>query len=390
MSWANSRAPPPPERVRSFLQHGLSLGRYTAHEGVHAPRLCVACTVINLLVMLVEFGANGWRVEPLGSNWSVGVSAETLVALGAKVTSHIVWRGEWWRLLTASWLHGGLLHLALNLGLLWQLGAPLERAYGWRVAPLYLLSGVYGVVTSALLLPAVVSVGASASCFGLVGAFWGELAINYVATDCSLRGTKVGMLVLFTAASLISGISPVVDNFMHLIGFLTGFLLALVLQARPRGTEVLTPHATHPVAQRAAAPGGMRPVVARHSLAPARAVTRAGGSLFAREWCGGSHRALHVRQRSLRGAGLLLLLVETCFIFAAMGELAGRRTESRAVCRWCSVLNCAPISWWDCSVYEVSLDDVGQSLSTPSLPEDPQNQTAPEPSTTQGARSIGA
>ena len=162
------------------------------HEGVHAPRFCVACIVVNLLVMLVEFRANGWRVEPLGSNWSVGVSAETLVGMGAKVTSRIVWRREWWRLLTASWLHGGLLHLALNLALLWQLGAPLERAYGpWAVAPLYLISGVYGVVTSALLLPAVVSVGASASCFGLVGAFWGELAINYVAIDCSLRGTKV-------------------------------------------------------------------------------------------------------------------------------------------------------------------------------------------------------
>ena len=77
-----------------------------------------------------------------------------------------------------------------------------------------------------------VSVGASASCFGLVGAFWGELVINYVATDCSLRGTKVGTLVLFTLASLISGISPVVDNFMHLVGFLTGFLIALVIQAR--------------------------------------------------------------------------------------------------------------------------------------------------------------
>ena len=39
------------------------------------------------------------------------------------------------------------------------------------------------------------------------------------------------MLVLFTLASLVSGISPVVDNFMHIVGFLTGFLLALVLQA---------------------------------------------------------------------------------------------------------------------------------------------------------------
>ena len=161
-----SSPPPAWHRSRSFLQHGFSgrssggggslLGRCRAGEGVHFPSFCVACVVTNVLVMLVEFSANGWRVEPLGINWSVGVSAETLVEMGAKVTSRIVWRREWWRLLTASWLHGGLFHLGLNLALLWQLGAPLERAYGaWAIAPLYLTSGVYGVVTSALLLPAV-------------------------------------------------------------------------------------------------------------------------------------------------------------------------------------------------------------------------------------------
>ena len=160
-----SSPPPAWHSSRSFLQHGFSgrssggggslLGR-CREEGVHFPSFCVACVVTNVLVMLVEFSANGWRVEPLGINWSVGVSAETLVGMGAKVTSRIVWRREWWRLLTASWLHGGLFHLGLNLALLWQLGAPLERAYGaWAIAPLYLISGVYGVVTSALLLPAV-------------------------------------------------------------------------------------------------------------------------------------------------------------------------------------------------------------------------------------------
>ena len=121
-------------------------------------------------------------------------------------------------------------------------------------------------------------------------------------------------------------------------------------------------------------------------------VTRAGGTFLAREWCGGKerdHRALHVRQRCLRGAGLLLLLVESGLILAAVTELADRRTEGRAVCRWCSVLNCAPLaSWWDCSLYEVSLDDLGQPPTTPApLPEGARNQTAPEPNATQGAYS---
>lgn len=92
--------PAPPERVRSFLQHGFGRIRAAGNEGVHAPRFCVACVVANLLMMLVEFGVNGWRIEPLSTNWSIGVSAETLVRLGAKVTSYIVWRGEWW---CAAW-----------------------------------------------------------------------------------------------------------------------------------------------------------------------------------------------------------------------------------------------------------------------------------------------
>ena len=92
--------PAPPERVRSFLQHGFGRIRAAGNEGVHAPRFCVACVAANLLMMLVEFGVNGWRIEPLSTNWSVGVSAETLVRLGAKVTSYIVWRGEWW---CAAW-----------------------------------------------------------------------------------------------------------------------------------------------------------------------------------------------------------------------------------------------------------------------------------------------
>mgnify|MGYP007045244758 CR=1 FL=1 len=70
------------------------------------------------------------------------------------------------------------------------------------------------VVTAlALLLPAVVSVGASASCIGLVGAFWGELCTNYVAAHGSLEGARIGTLAAFTAMSLVTGVSPVVAKF---------------------------------------------------------------------------------------------------------------------------------------------------------------------------------
>jgi len=379
----------PPERTRSFLQHGFgSLGQMTrpvaAREGLHAPRFCAASIALNVVMMLVAFDANEWRVEALSNNPSIGVSAETLVRLGAKHTGRIIWRSEWWRLLTASWLHGGLVHLLLNVTLIWQLGSPLERAYGSRaIALTYLLSGLCGVAASALLLPAVVSVGASASCFGLVGAFWGELCTNYVAAHGSLEGARIGTLAAFTATSLVTGVSPVVDNFMHGVGFVTGLLLALVIQPRPRATAAPAtfvgavppppgppPAAPPPPGRPPAPPPGASQGSAMHAGSWQDVASAADVSL-SREWCGSSRRALHPRQRSLREASLLLLLVEGCLVLTAFAELADphQTPDARAGCSWCRALNCAPISWWDCSVFETSLAEVYASMQpSPTLP----------------------
>ena len=355
-----------------------------AREGLHAPRFCAVSIILNVVMMLVAFGENDWGVESLSKNPSIGVSAETLVTLGAKHTGRIIWRSEWWRLLTASWLHGGLVHLILNVALIWQLGTPLERAYGSRaIALTYLLSGLCGVAASALLLPAVVSVGASASCFGLVGAFWGELCTNYVAVHGSLEGARIGTLAAFTVLSLITGVSPVVDNFMHGVGFVTGLLLALVLQPRPRataapatlvGAAVPPPHGPPPVTP----PPGRPPAPpAGASLSSAmrtgswQEVAGAADVSLSREWCGSSRRALHPRQRSLREASLLLLLVEACLVLTAFAELADpdQTPDARAGCSWCQALNCAPLPFWDCSNFETSLAEVYASMQpSPTLP----------------------
>jgi membrane associated rhomboid family serine protease len=79
--------------------------------------------------------------------------------------------GEWWRLFTGGFLHGGLLHLGFNMLVLWLLGSQLERALGWpRFVTLYmasLLAGSFGVM---LLDPTAMTVGASGAIFGLMGA----------------------------------------------------------------------------------------------------------------------------------------------------------------------------------------------------------------------------
>ena len=113
-----------------------------------------------------------------------------MVRSGGKLDRLIFDEGEWWRVLSCNWLHGGLLHFAMNMFALRNLGVPLERCFGsWRVGVLYLLSGIFGTMVSVIFLPEVLSVGASASVFGLIGACWADVALNFCARG-SLRGVK--------------------------------------------------------------------------------------------------------------------------------------------------------------------------------------------------------
>ena len=78
--------------------------------------------------------------------------------------------GHWWRLVTAGFLHGGLLHIFMNSWVLFSVGAQVEETYGTaRFLVLYFVSNVLGSMPSTLFSP-VLSIGASAALFGLIGA----------------------------------------------------------------------------------------------------------------------------------------------------------------------------------------------------------------------------
>lgn len=79
--------------------------------------------------------------------------------------------GEWWRLVTAAFLHYGPLHLGMNMLAVWWFGGPLEQALGRvRFLLLYLVSGVAGSAGAILYSPNSVTVGASGAIFGILGA----------------------------------------------------------------------------------------------------------------------------------------------------------------------------------------------------------------------------
>lgn len=131
------------------------------------------------------------------------------------------------RIITCNWLHAGLFHLLLNMSAVSNMGVSLERRFGfWRVGTLYVLSGLFGAMVSVVFLPGVLSVGASASVFGLVGAVWADVILNYCAR-CTLQGSGFCCLLLLTVLNLCFGLTPFVDNFMHVGGFVAGLIIGL-------------------------------------------------------------------------------------------------------------------------------------------------------------------
>ena len=139
--------------------------------------------------------------------------------------------GELYRLITAAFLHAGLLHLALNMFALASLGPVLESALGRsRFLVLYLLSALGGSTLSFLLAePNTVGVGASGAIFGLFGAF-------YVVAR-RLGGDTRSILTLLVINLVITFAVPIIDWRAHLGGLVTGALVAAAFAFAPRGAR---------------------------------------------------------------------------------------------------------------------------------------------------------
>ena len=141
--------------------------------------------------------------------------------------------GEWYRLITAAFLHGGLLHIAFNMYVLWVLGPSLERVLGHaRFIILYLMAALGGSVTSYVFSPInTVSVGASGAIFGVMA------AILVVGRRYRQDMNQVAILLAVNFA--IGFLVPNVDWRAHLGGALTGAAVAAVMAYAPKQSRVL-------------------------------------------------------------------------------------------------------------------------------------------------------
>lgn len=199
----------------------------------------------SMIVTQVIFGANVavfiGMVLSIGGTMLSDPPGQALVAWGANFGPQTV-GGQWWRLLTCLFVHGGLLHIAFNMWCLWDLGRLAEAVYGhWTFAVVYFLCGLSASIGSVLWNPVVLSVGASGAIFGIAGAL---IASFYLGEFSLPRGAISGMLrsvVVFVAFNLFFGAMIAhVDNAAHVGGLVMGLLLgALIAKLAPAHDAIL-------------------------------------------------------------------------------------------------------------------------------------------------------
>jgi rhomboid protease GluP len=182
-------------------------------------------TVIILLINLGLYAALMSRSARLSFGGAIDLSFDALYDLGAKARVPII-RGEWWRLITAGFLHGGFFHIFMNSWALFDLGTQVEETYGTsRYLAFYFIANLTGFLASFYWTPAL-SVGASAAIFGLIGAM-----LAFGVRDRTRFGDEVrSTYSRWAVYSLLFGLLPgfAVDNAAHLGGLAGGFVMAYI------------------------------------------------------------------------------------------------------------------------------------------------------------------
>jgi rhomboid protease GluP len=131
--------------------------------------------------------------------------------------------GQWWRLLTSTFLHGGIMHLAINMYALLFVGIFLEPVIGLkRFVICYLLLGIVASIASYKIHPGQVGVGASGAIFGLYGIFLALLLSGIF--PALMKKTFLVSISIFVGFNLIAGLSGNVDNAAHIGGLISGLI----------------------------------------------------------------------------------------------------------------------------------------------------------------------
>jgi rhomboid protease GluP len=185
-------------------------------------------TSVLVAVNIILYGLSWYLTQTLGADAARGdmggIRGDVLVRFGAKF-GPLVFAGEWWRLVTAMFLHASLLHIGMNLWCLFDLGPEVESLFSTpKFIVLYLVTGVAGFVLSLAWSPRGLSVGASGAILGMIGILIGA-SFRHGQLGKAYRATLIRWVIYIA----IFGLFFALDNAAHLGGLATGALLGYVV-----------------------------------------------------------------------------------------------------------------------------------------------------------------
>jgi rhomboid protease GluP len=193
--------------------------------------ILLANIVMFVLSVVIDLRPSAFSSSPFNF---LSPSNNSLLVLGSTGTIPLFQLNRWWSLISASYLHGSLLHIVFNMIALHQLGPLILREYGTsRMVAIYTLSGIGGYIISALF-GVRFTIGASAAVCGLIGA-----ALYYGKS----RGGAYGKAVYSQIGGWAIGIFifgfmvPGINNWGHAGGMLSGALAGFILGYQERSRE---------------------------------------------------------------------------------------------------------------------------------------------------------
>ncbi len=214
-----------PTCVRSFSRKHKPIAAATkvALQG-HEPYATTAIIALCVLVFV-------WDIVSGGASGTSGGSVANQLALNALP---VRFEGEWWRVVTTSLAHSGLIHIGFNMWLLWVLGRTLESSFGTLTFAAMYVSGVLGGSLGALLIePTSTVVGASGGVFALMGI---TVVLQRMGGLNVFESGLGGLILINVMLSFRGGVSLG----GHLGGLAVGLIIgAIVGEARRRGIKAL-------------------------------------------------------------------------------------------------------------------------------------------------------
>ncbi|HET9840204.1 MAG TPA: rhomboid family intramembrane serine protease [Candidatus Angelobacter sp.] len=210
---------------------GIATGKARRSLALGTAPVTTLLIAVNVIVFILQM------VPGLGvTQWGVNYGPYTL-------------SGQYWRLFTPAFLHGGIFHIAVNMWCLWSLGRLSERLFGkWQTLAIYLVTGVGGALLSIASNPNHAELGASGAVFGIVGAVMAGVKFGDLNISFGEKRAIFSSAVSFAVLNFILGFSALgssgilggrVDNMCHLGGFVTGLLVGLPLGAFARRHQLL-------------------------------------------------------------------------------------------------------------------------------------------------------